>query len=74
MARQEPDVKAIYVLKDECRKPDMDGEAYCYIRTIKGNEEVAFSVLDEKTSRPDFSECGVFWIRIEDFNKMFRAI
>ena len=73
MARKEPDLKKIYVLKEVYRKPDME-EAYCYIRTVKGNKEVAFSVLDEKTSFPDFSNCGVFWLRIEDFTKMFRAV
>ena len=45
-------------------------EVYGYIRDWK-NGKVGYSVLDEATDKPDFSECGVFWMAPEDFAKVF---
>ena len=43
---------------------------YAYIRAFKG-DEVGFSVLEYATSYPDFSNCGVFWVKEKDFFKVF---
>lgn len=43
---------------------------YGYIRAFKG-DEVGFSVLEYATSYPDFSNCGIFWVREKDFFKVF---
>lgn len=44
-----------------------------YIRFLKDGE-LGFSVLDEPVSRPDYSNCGLFWVKPEDFLKMFRPL
>ena len=43
---------------------------YGYVRGFK-NDEVGFSVLDVPTNFPDFSNCGIFWIKKKDFFKVF---
>lgn len=45
-------------------------EVYGYIRDWK-NGEVGYSVLDYASDSPDFSNCGVFWMKPEDFGKVF---
>lgn len=42
---------------------------YGYIRAFKG-DEVAVSVMDKLTETPDFSGCGVFWLKTEDFARL----
>ena len=44
---------------------------YGYVRAFRGGE-VGFSVLDVATSKPDFSNCGVFWVKPEDFMRTFK--
>lgn len=53
--------------------PTDDCNCYTYIRVIRG-DEVAFSVLEEITDHPDFSNCGVFWVKKEDFRKLVRVV
>lgn len=48
----------------------LDEEVYAYIRGFKDNL-IGFSVLDEATSHPDFSNCGIFWLKTEDFDFVF---
>ena len=60
-------IKAIYKVKDELH---MEEAPFAYVRGWK-NGEVGFSVLDELTPTPDFSNCGVFWVLPEDFIKLF---
>lgn len=43
---------------------------YGYIRGIKYGD-VGFSVLDYPTSYPDFSDCGIFWVPVHGFFKVF---
>ena len=43
---------------------------FAYIRAFKG-KEVGFSVFEYATSHPDFSNCGVFWVKENDFFKVF---
>ncbi|MCI7146454.1 MAG: hypothetical protein MR991_08460 [Clostridiales bacterium] len=47
-----------------------DEDVYAYVRGIEGGK-VGFSVLDEATRSPDFTNCGVFWVREKDFTKVF---
>ncbi|MBR4150566.1 MAG: hypothetical protein IKR08_04225 [Firmicutes bacterium] len=52
-------------------KPDTTEEpVFAYVRFFKDGE-IGFSVLDEAFSDPDFSNCGVFWVRPEDFPIVF---
>ena len=62
-------IKAIYKVKDELH---MEEAPFAYVRGWK-NGEVGFSVLDEVTPTPDFSNCGVFWVLPEDFIKPGKA-
>lgn len=48
------------------------GDVFAYVRAFNG-KEVGFSVLDEATRKPDFSNCGIFWVRPEDFALLFKA-
>ncbi len=41
-------------------------DVYGYIRIFRG-DEVGFSVLPIATLTPDFSNCGVFWVKKKDF-------
>ena len=43
---------------------------YGYVRRWR-NGEVGYSVLEEPTAEPDFSNCSVFWMKPEDFAKVF---
>lgn len=52
-----------------CKK--LEAPAYVYVRFVK-DDELGFSVLDNITNRPDYSQCGVFWVKQRDFLKMFR--
>ena len=55
-------------------RPEISDEPiFAYIRFLKDGE-IGFSVLDEAVSRPDYSNCGVFWVRPEDFLKVFRPL
>lgn len=67
MSTSEIRFNAIYKLKNEMNVEDAP---FAYVRGWE-NGEVGFSVLDEVTSTPDFSNCGVFWVRKDDFTKMF---
>ena len=58
---------AIYKVKDELH---IEEAPFVYVRGWE-NGEVGFSVLDEATAYPDFSNCGVFWVLPEDFIKLF---
>ncbi|MBQ6371467.1 MAG: hypothetical protein IJJ21_07785 [Firmicutes bacterium] len=60
-------MKAIY----EPVQP-LEDDVYAYIRGLAGNE-IGFSVLDEATEHPDFSNCGMFWLKKKDFMKFFRV-
>ncbi len=55
-------------------KPEMGQEdpIYAYVRALNEQGEIGFSVLDHITNRPDYSECGVFWVRPQDFLMVFR--
>ncbi len=44
----------------------MEEDVFAYVRFFKDGE-VGFSVLDHPSLRPDFSQCGVFWVKPEDF-------
>lgn len=57
----------VYMLKEKEDEIDV----YIYIRGWNKNE-IGFSVLEEDTDYPDFSNCGVFWVKHKDFNRMFR--
>ena len=59
--------RSIYKVKEELH---IDEAPFAYVREWK-NGEVGFSVLDEATNTPDFSNCGVFWVLPEDFIKIF---
>ena len=48
----------------------LEENVYAYVRDWK-NGKVGYSVLDEATDHPDFSDCGVFWMDPEDFAKIF---
>ena len=52
-----------------CEK--LEASAYVYVRFVRG-EELGFSVMDDITTRPDYSQCSVFWMKQGDFLKMFR--
>jgi hypothetical protein len=51
----------------------MEDDVFAYVRFLK-NGEIGFSVLDDLTNRPDFSNCGVFWQRPEDFLAFFKLL
>lgn len=51
-------------------EPGEDGNVYAYVRGWT-KTEIGFSVLDEAVKDPDFSNCGVFWVRPEDFKTLF---
>ena len=53
--------------------PTEDCNCYTYVRAIRG-DEVAFSVLEEITDHPDFSNCGVFCVKKKDFRKLVRVV
>ena len=46
-------------------------ESYVYVRK-KNGKEVGFSILPIATLNPDFSCCGVFWVKEKDFTKVFK--
>lgn len=46
-------------------------DVYVYVRALQG-DEVGFSVLDKAVKNPDFSDCGMFWVREKDFEMMFK--
>ena len=52
-------------------KVSAEEDAFVYIRAFKDGE-IGFSVLDEATLKPDFSNCGVFWVRENDFKRVFK--
>ena len=49
---------------------ETEEEVYVYVRKKRGIE-VGFSALPIATLNPDFSDCGVFWVREVDFKKIF---
>lgn len=49
----------------------LEEEVYAYVRAEQ-NGEIGFSVLPIATRRPDFSNCGVFWVLRKDFTSMFK--
>ncbi|MBR3706038.1 MAG: hypothetical protein IKM19_03635 [Firmicutes bacterium] len=51
----------------------LEDDAFLYVRAIRG-EMIGFSVLDKIMSPPGFSQCGVFWMKPEDFLKMFEEL
>ena len=48
----------------------LEEEVFLYVRKFK-NDEVGFSVLDKATHHPDFSNCGIFWVKAKDFLSVF---
>ena len=48
----------------------MEEDVFAYVRFLKDGE-IGFSVLDHPSLRPDFSQCGVFWVKPEDFLMTF---
>lgn len=67
MTLNEISIKNVYVVKDTLAK---EGFVYAYVRGWRGNE-VGFSVLEQALDDPDLSQCGVFWVRPEDFIRVF---
>ena len=59
----------IYCTKDELNIEDY---VFAYVRGWE-NGEVGFSVLDYAAGNPDFSNCGIFWVRPHDFIKLFEV-
>ena len=49
----------------------LEEEVFVYVRKLRG-KEVGFSALPTATRNPDFSNCGIFWVRQKDFNKIFQ--
>ena len=49
----------------------MEYPAFAYVRFLKDGE-IGFSVLDFPYQRPDFNNCGVFWVKPEDFLLTFK--
>ena len=45
---------------------------YGYVRAWK-NGQVGYSVLEEASLDPDFSDCSMFWTSPEDFAKVFKV-
>jgi len=60
-------VDAIYTTKERIA----DWDIFAYVRGWRDGE-VGFSVIEEATYTPDLSDCGVFWVRPEDFCFMFK--
>ena len=54
-------------------KVELEEAVFAYVRFLKDGE-VGFSVMDAPYIRPDFSDCGVFWVRPEDFLRTFRPL
>ena len=52
---------------------ELEEDVFAYVRFFKDGE-VGFSVMDHPSLRPDFSECGVFWVKPEDFLLVFRPL
>ncbi len=52
--------------------PNLPMPIYGYIRTIRAGE-VGFSVLEEPVEDPDFSNCGVFYVKPKDFTRVFEV-
>lgn len=50
----------------------MPGSGYIYVRGFRDDDTVGFSVLGEYSKNPDFSDCGVFWVKTEAFLKVFK--
>ena len=48
----------------------LEEDVYAYVHEIK-NGEVGFSALPIVTRTPDFSNCGIFWVKKQDFTSMF---
>ena len=59
--------KTVYRAKEEL---GIEDHVFAYVRGWE-NGEVGFSVLEEATDNPDFSNCGVFWVRPSDFVRIF---
>ena len=53
------------------RAPHIPGGGYAYVRGFRDDDTVGFSVLGKYSKTPDFSDCGVFWVKTEDFLKVF---
>lgn len=49
----------------------LEDDVYAYIRAWQG-DEIGFSVLDKVTKHPDFTHCGMFWLKREDFEDVFK--
>ncbi|MDO4485075.1 MAG: hypothetical protein Q4C46_00610 [Bacillota bacterium] len=47
-------------------------DVFAYIHKCN-KKEVAFSVLDEAVENPDFSNCGMFWVRPQEFTLLFEV-
>ena len=58
---------AIYKTIEPCE----DGDIYAYVRGWS-DTEIGFSVLDKAVENPDFSNCGMFWVKPKDFKKLFK--
>ena len=50
---------------------ELDEPVFGYVRGWRDGS-VGFSVLDHPTTKPDFANCGVFWVAPEDFKKLFK--
>ncbi len=66
MRIEEIKMKAIYEPVME-----LEDDVYAYIRAFM-DREIGFSVLDEATLHPDFSHCGMFWLKKKDFAEFFK--
>lgn len=69
MKVSEISMKKIYRAKAEL---GIEEGIFAYVRGWQKGE-VGFSVLDEATNNPDFSNCGVFWVLPTDFVKIFEV-
>jgi len=49
----------------------LEEEVYAYVHAVR-NGEVGFSALPTATRTPDFSNCGIFWVKKNDFTSMFK--
>lgn len=56
----------------ELKEPQGSGGAYVYVRAWEGND-LMFSILDEPEKTPNFDNCGMFWIKPENFLKIFKV-
>lgn len=49
----------------------LEEPVYVYVHEVR-NGEVGFSALPVATRTPDFSNCGIFWVKRKDFRLMFK--